>query len=125
MLKTAATVKKETIPAEYATVKLSKVVSNANEKRTKIPAEYKTVTKRKKISDERLEWRQVLCETNMTKDIVARVQGALEKAGHNVGSVDGVIGGATLRAVDAYQRKKGLPRGGLTIRTLESLGVEI
>ena len=125
VLKTAATVKKETIPAEYATVKLSKVVSNANEKRTKIPAEYKTVTKRKKISDERLEWRQVLCETNMTKDIVARVQGALEKAGHNVGSVDGVIGGATLRAVDAYQRKKGLPRGGLTIRTLESLGVEI
>lgn len=125
VLKTAATVKKETIPAEYTTVKLSKVVSNANEKRTKIPAEYKTVTKRKKVSDERLEWRQVLCETNMTKEIVAQVQGALKKAGHQVGSVDGVIGGATLRAVDDYQRKKGLPRGGLTIRTLESLGIEL
>jgi len=30
-----------------------------------------------------------------------------------------------MRAVDDYQRSKGLPTGGLTIRTLESLGVGI
>ena len=125
VLKTAATVTKEPVPAVYTTVKLNKVVSDASEKRSKIPAEYKTVTKRKKIADERLEWRQVLCETNITKDLVAQVQGALKKAGHNVGAVDGVIGGATLRAVDEYQRDKGLPRGGLTIRTLESLGIQL
>jgi hypothetical protein len=35
------------------------------------------------------------------------------------------MGGATLRAVDAFQQDKGLPRGGLTILTLETLGVKI
>jgi len=54
-----------------------------------------------------------------------RVQQALKDAGYNVGAVDGIPGGATLRAVDEYQRKKGLPTGSLTIRTLESLGIRI
>jgi len=102
-----------------------KLVSNASEKRSAIPAEYKTVSKRSKVSGESLEWRQVLCETNMTKDVAMRVQQALKDAGYNVGAVDGIPGGATLRAVEEYQRKKGLPTGGLTIRTLESRGVGI
>jgi hypothetical protein len=125
VVKVPASFKKEEVPAVFETVKVRKLVKPAEEKRTKIPAEYKEVSKRAKVSDERLEWRQVLCETNITKDIVSRVQQALIDAGFNPGSPDGVIGGATLRAVDDYQRAKGLPRGGLTIRTLESLGVKI
>jgi hypothetical protein len=125
VLKAAATVRTEEIPAVYKTVKVSKLVSDAKEKRTKIPAEYKTVETQSKVSDERLEWQQVLCETNMTKSIVTQVQSALKIAGFDVGTVDGVIGGATLRAVDNYQRSKGLPRGGLTLRTLETLGVNL
>lgn len=125
IVKTPAYFKKEEVPAVSETVKVRKLVSKAEEKRTKIPAEYQTVAKRIKVSDERLEWRQVLCETNMTRDVVARVQKALETAGYSPGSVDGIVGGGTLRAVDSYQRDKNLPRGGLTIRTLESLGVKI
>ena len=125
VVKVPAAFKKEEVPAVFETVKVRKLVKPAEEKRTKIPEEYKEVSKRTKVSDERLEWRQVLCETNITKDIVSSVQQALIDAGFNPGAADGVIGGATLRAVDDYQRTKGLPRGGLTIRTLESLGVKI
>ncbi len=125
VVKSPATVKKEETPAVYDLIKVRKLVAKAEEKRTKIPEEYKSVTKRSKVGDERLEWRQVLCETNMTKEIVTQVQEALKKAGYDPGSADGVVGGATLRAVDNYQRSKDLPRGGLTIRTLETLGVKL
>ena len=116
---------KEQLPAVTETVKVRKLVANASEKRSEIPAEFKTVAKRAKVSGESLEWRPVLCETNMTRDVVVRVQQALKNAGYKVGTVDGIPGGATMRAVDDYQRQKGLPTGGLTIRTLESLGVKI
>jgi peptidoglycan hydrolase-like protein with peptidoglycan-binding domain len=61
----------------------------------------------------------------MTREVIVRLQEALEKAGYKPGAADGVMGGATLRAVDAFQQDKGLPRGGLTILTLETLGVKI
>jgi hypothetical protein len=125
VVKVPASFKKEEVPAVLETVKVRKLVAKAEEKRIKIPAEYKELSKRSKVGDERLEWRQVLCETNVTKDIVSRVQQALIAAGFNPGTPDGVVGGATLRAVDEYQRSKDLPRGGLTIRTLESLGINI
>lgn len=125
VVKTPASFAKEDVAAEIETLKVRKLVAKAQEKRSKIPAEYKMVAKRKKVSDERLEWRQVLCETNMTKQVVVRLQEALQQAGYRPGTADGVMGGATLRAVDAYQQDKGLPRGGLTILTLESLGVKI
>jgi hypothetical protein len=125
VVKTPASFVKEEVPAVIETVKVRKLVAKAEEKRSKIPAEFKMVTKRNKVSDERLEWRQVLCETNMTRDVIVRLQEALEKAGYKPGSADGVMGGATLRAVDAFQQDKGLPRGGLTILTLETLGVKI
>ena len=35
------------------------------------------------------------------------------------------VGRETLQAVRAYQAKKGLPTGGLTIATLDSLGVQV
>lgn len=125
VIKTPATFAKEDVPAEVEIVKVRKLVAKAEEKRTQIPAKFKKVTMRSKVSDESMEWRQVLCDTNMSKDVVVRLQVALEKAGYKPGVADGVMGGATLRAVDAFQQDKGLPRGGLTILTLETLGVKI
>jgi len=125
VIKTPATFVKEDVPAELETVKVRKLVAKAEEKRTQIPAKFKTITMRSKISDESMEWRQVLCDTNMSKGVIVRLQVALEKAGYKPGVADGVMGGATLRAVDAFQQDKGLPRGGLTIHTLEVLGVKI
>ena len=125
VVKTPAATKTVEIPAKYKTVKVRKLVSPPQEKRIEIPAKYTTVTKRVKVSDQRLEWRSVLCQTNMTPGIISEVQRALKAAGFDPGPIDGVVGSATLRAVSAYQREKGLPRGGLTMDTLKSLGVNI
>ena len=124
-LKTAATVREVEIPAEYKTVKVRKVVKPAGENRIEIPAVVETVAKKVKVSDERLEWRSVLCETNMTPRIMTDLQRALKEAGFDPGPVDGQIGAQTMRAVDDFQRTKGMERGGLTLSTLEALGVKI
>ena len=111
-----------TIPAKYETVTVRKQVTPASEKRVPIPATYRTVTKQAKVSEERLVWREILCETNTTPDIVRRVQTALRGEGFNV-AVDGQLGPSTMRAVEAYQRREGLGTGGLTLATVKKLGV--
>jgi len=114
-----------TIPAEYRTQMISELVRGAAEKRTMIPAKYQRVTKREQISDGRVEWRPILCETNTTKGVVGRLQTALKQAGHNPGKRDGVLGPQTMGAVKSYQSAKKLPTGQLTIETLKSLGVAL
>lgn len=124
VMKTPPTTHKVEIPAEYKTVKTRKLVQEPQTRTSEIPAEYENVTKRIMVSDGRVEWRPVLCKTNATPDVISKVQNALIKAGYNPGPVDGVIGHQTLDAVARYQRAKGLPTGGLTLRTLESLHVQ-
>ncbi len=114
---------KRTIPAEYKTVKVRKVTVPATEQRIEIPAEYQTVSNRVKVSDSYMQWRTILCETNTTHDVVKRIQRALQTAGHNPGSIDGIIGKATMNAVKSYQQNKGLAVGQITTETLNSLGV--
>jgi len=118
-----AEVVEEKVPPVTKLIKVANVATEAEEIRTKIPAEYKTVEKRMKVSDERLEWRRVLCKTNMGPDINKRIQQALKDAGVYRGPVDGAIGRGTMLAVEKYQRQNGLPTGGLTIDVLEKLGV--
>lgn len=125
VLKSAATSKKVEVPAEYKTVKVRKLIEAASHREIEIPAKMDSVSTRVKLSDERLEWRQVLCETNMTTDIVRKVQTALKEAGFHPGPIDGIMGRHTLAAVDKYQSANDLERGGLTMATLDSLKVEI
>ncbi|MFW5443377.1 MAG: peptidoglycan-binding protein [Methylococcaceae bacterium] len=117
------TMVKRTIPAEYKSIKVRKVSRPAQENRVEIPAVYQTVTNRVVTSDSYLEWRSILCETNTTGDIVRTIQRALLSAGHNPGSIDGVLGTDTMLAVKSYQKKKNLAVGQLTFETLKSLGV--
>ncbi len=88
-----------------------------------IPAEYQTVTKQQKISEGELEWREVLCETNTTPDVISKLQSALISRGYNSGPVDGAYGPITERAVKKYQKDKGLGTGGITYETLKHLGL--
>ncbi|MDH3526055.1 MAG: peptidoglycan-binding protein [Gammaproteobacteria bacterium] len=125
VVKEKASIKKVEVPATVKTMRMSKLVSPATEKRIPIPAKYEIVPKRTKVSSAKLEWRPVLCETNTTKDLVLQIQRALQKAGFNPGNIDGVIGSATLRAIDSYQRKNNLAHGGLTLQTIEKLGIKI
>ncbi len=49
---------------------------------------------------------------------------AMRSAGFDPGAIDGVIGESTMRAVNAYQRAKGLPVDRyLNMETVRSLGV--
>ena len=60
----------------------------------------------------------------MTRDIVVDLQRALKREGFDPGPLDGVLGIATNRALESYQTRKNLDRGGLTYETLEALDVD-
>lgn len=124
-VKTPASVKIVEVPAEYKVVKKRKLASPPKEKKIEIPAKTEVVSRNVKVKEETMQWRPVLCETNMSPELITKIQSALKKAGHNPGAVDGKIGNQTMVAVDAYQRANGLPRGGLTLQTIEKLGIKI
>lgn len=125
VLKSPASSKRVEVPAEYKTVRVRKISEASQEKRIPIPAKIQKVTKKAKVQEERLEWRPILCETNTTPGLLKRVQTALKEAGFNPGPIDGQYGGLTQRALDQYQMKNDLARGGLTLATLKALDVEI
>lgn len=114
-----------TIPAKYDTVKVRKLVSETSTKTIAIPAEYKTVDTRKLVNDSRLEWREILCETNTSPGVISRLQTALNAAGYDAGTADGIMGKRTLDAVKRYQRDNNLASGQLTLRVLEKLNVTL
>lgn len=120
----ASVVKKPT-RAEYSTIRVRKMVEPPRENRVSLPAEFQTVTKRVKVSNERMSWQPILCETNVNAEVVAKIQRALDGKGFSPGDIDGVLGSETLSAVEAYQRANNLSRGGVTMETLKSLGVNL
>lgn len=124
VVKQPASVKEVVIPAKYETVKVKQLVQEAREERVEIPAKYKTVTSQKLVTDGHMQWRSILCETNMTTGRITSIQRALDKAGYDPGPIDGVIGKQTIQAVNAFQRAKSLPVDRyLNIPTLNALGV--
>ncbi|MGB5260198.1 MAG: peptidoglycan-binding domain-containing protein [Gammaproteobacteria bacterium] len=125
VIETPATIKKVTVPATFQNVRMHKLVSKATETRIPVPAKYKIVPKHTKVSAARQDWRPVLCETNTTRDLVLQIQRGLKQAGFDPGTIDGVLGRDTINAADDFQRKNNLPTGGLTIQTLEKLGIKI
>jgi hypothetical protein len=125
VMQTPPMTRKVEIPAEYAKVRVRKLVSPAQIKKIPISAEYQQVTRREIVTEGRMEWRRIMCETNITSDVIVRIQQALQRAGHNPGPIDGVIGTETNAAIRSYQKAKGLAVGNLTYETLSSLGVRI
>lgn len=119
-----ATTKTIEIPAKYSTVTVTEEVTPAQERRIAIPAKYTTVTKRELVKDGHMAWREILCETNMTRSKIMDVQRALKSAGYNPGPIDGGMGPSTIKAVNAFQRAKGLPVDRyLNVATVKALGV--
>lgn len=118
-----ATVREVEVPAVYETIKVTRMVSPPQEKRISIPAEYETVTRTEKVSDGHMEWKRVLCETNLTPDVISKIQEALMRAGYNPGAINGVLHSQTRMAINSYQKQKGLAEGELTYEMMESLGI--
>ena len=121
---TPATTKTVEIPAKYGTVTVTEEVTPASTRRIPIPAKYTNVTHTEIATEGQMAWREILCETNTTPQRVRQIQSALSKAGFNPGPADGNIGPSTIRAVNAFQRSKGLPvEKYLTVDTVRALGV--
>ncbi|MGB7298603.1 MAG: peptidoglycan-binding domain-containing protein [Burkholderiaceae bacterium] len=124
VLATPATTRETIIPAVYKTVAVSKLTEPSREVVTPVAAVYETVERREMIKAGVLEWRSILCDTNMTRDRIKQIQQALVDAGYNPGPIDGSVRERTMAAVNAYQRAKGLPVDRyLNIETVKSLGV--
>ncbi len=114
----------EDIPAERRTFAVQQLETAASARRIPIPERTRTVTRQAQIEPSRLEWRKVLCDTNMTRQIVSSLQRALKREGFSPGPADGVMGQGTMEAVEAYQLENELDRGGLTYETLRRLEVK-
>ncbi|MEZ5935493.1 MAG: peptidoglycan-binding domain-containing protein [Alphaproteobacteria bacterium] len=125
-LKTPATTREVTVPAEYETLKVQRLVEPARERAVAVQAQYETVTKRAKLTDEKLAWREVLCDVNMTADVVRAIQTKLSGSGHYGGRIDGLFGPKTIRAVNSYAKAEKLPLGTnyVAIETAKALGVD-
>jgi peptidoglycan hydrolase-like protein with peptidoglycan-binding domain len=81
------------------------------------------VTKQKVVAESTMEWRPLICETNITGSFVLELQKAPEAKGHNPGPIDGICGSQTQSAVRAFQKANGLATGGLTYKTVEKPGL--
>ena len=127
VVKQPATTREVTIPAQYDTVPVTKLLAPASEQRIAIPAEYDTVTRTTKTTDERMEWRQVMCEVNMTRDNVLALQKALADEGYYKAGLDGVIGGQTLAAARKYAIANNLPAGSnyVPVEVVKSLNLSL
>lgn len=119
-----ATTKTVAIPEKYGTVKVVELAEPAQEKRIPVPAKYAEVKHTELVADGKMQWREILCETNTTPQRVAKIQTALKSAGFDPGPIDGDVGASTMRAVNAFQQSKGLPVDRyLNVDTVRALGV--
>ncbi|MDP3859105.1 MAG: peptidoglycan-binding domain-containing protein [Stagnimonas sp.] len=119
-----AEVREIDLPAEYKTIQVLRLVAPAEERRIPVPAEYQSIERQVLLSAGTASWKSILCETNTTPGIVADIQRALLAKGFNPGKIDGVLGRDTAEAIRAFQQATGLATGGLTLETLERLGVD-
>ncbi len=125
VLDTPATVTEEIIPATFEVIKVQKLVSESKEVKTPIEAEYKLVEKRKKLGDSHVSWERILCQTNMTKDVIKKIQTSLNEKSYSTGKPDGVLGRGTRNALERYQKDNSLATGGITYETLDSLNIAL
>ncbi len=123
VVSTPARTKVVTTPAKYTTVKVKKLIAPASERRMAIPATYKTVTKKRMVADGYAKWVPIVCKTSMNATMIRNVQKALRSAGYYKGPIDGIWGSASRSATRSYQKAKGLPVAGLSVATMQSLGL--
>lgn len=126
VVKTPAQTTEIEIPAEYTVMQVRKLVTAAQQNVIEIPAEYETVKLRQVDHEGFMEWRSILCETNMNTETITGIQQALKDRGYNPGVVDGIIGRDTMNAVNKFQTDNSLPVDTyLNMDTIKALRVSI
>lgn len=121
---TPASTKEVIIPAEFKTVRVKELVEDAKEVRTPTPEAYETIAIQAVEKPAEMQWKRVLCESSANEANIIAMQKALASAGFDV-DVDGKVGKGTLKALEEYQRQKGLAIGGITLESMKSLGVTV
>jgi len=124
-LKRPAGTRTDTVPAEYTTRTVRKLVTPPQEVRTAVPAETGAVTKKTLVRGDACEYVQVLCQDNARVDKIHEVERALQQRGYQVDN-DGLDDEDLAAGLRRFQQEKDLPQTGLmTSRTLEALGVAL
>ncbi len=127
VVKRPAQTREVVIPAKYETVRVQKLVRDAREIRNTVPAEYRTVTQRVKVTDEELEWSDVVCDINLTRELAVDMQQRLKDLGYYSGPIDGIFGTQTMSAVNRYAKAEGLAQSNSYIPTdtIRKMGLNI
>ena len=126
VMKTPPTTQKKIIPAKFRTVVIKELVEPEKFEVIESAPRFATIQKKKLVTPESVQWRQILCETNATKDVIVRLQKSLIAAGYNLGfEPDGELGPGTQAVIRRYQQDNNLPTGGLTLSTVRRLGVQL
>ena len=104
---------------------MKKVVKPASTTSVAVPPVYESIETTIKVSNASLEWAPILCETNVTGDIVREIQKSLDDKNCSAGPVDGIYGAQTTKAVRKYQADNNMPGNGqLTIELVDALGLK-
>lgn len=125
LVKTPGSFEAATVAAVYKDVPTKNLVSNAVISKTPIIAKNQSFTKTTKVSDARLEWRPVLCETNLSTDTISAIQKALGERGYEMGEQSGVIDQSMFSSLEKFQKDENLAQGGLTLTTVKALGIDL
>ncbi len=120
-----ATTKEVMIEPTYKTIRVKKLVKEAQEVKTPIKAVYKMISKKEKISPSHQKWQRILCQTNMNQEVIVKIQKALQSKGYHPGKIDGILGRDTRVALEQYQKENSLSTGGITYETLNSLKIDL
>jgi len=125
-LVTDAAVSSSDIAAQYGERTYKKLANAAATTVTETPAQYNNITKRNLVRPGGFtEWKEVVCNSDITPSLYRQIQQALIAKGYSVGSAgaDGAFGAASKAALVKFQRDNGLPVGQMDIETLKALGV--
>ena len=69
------------------------------------------------------DWKEVLCEKDVTPSIIGEIQNALKVNQYYSGGISGKFDGMTKKALTNFQKNSKLPIGQLDLETLDALGV--
>lgn len=75
--------------------------------------------------DGHTEWREVLCDVDLTSEIIDDIQKALKDFGYFYGSETYEFDSETKKALIAFQRDRELPIGNVDFETLSALRVSV
>lgn len=125
VIKTAAEIKSEEIPAVYKTIISQKMVSPAKVNSFPVPAVYETLYQKQKVKDAEFTHKRIVCEQDITENMIRQIQEALLNKGFNPGPIDNIFGKQSKAALRNFQDANGLLPGHLDFETVNALGMDI